>query len=816
MFGQVTSLCFPFTTADYFLAVSQESRKMRIALVSMPWHLLATPSLPLGILQVQTEKCRGRHDVSTHFLNLRWAEHLFDVSGGAITPEDYDYVANIGVWYGMGDWVFTSALYGTPHWRRDRFRAFLAERGVDAGKSEAMAEHAAGFVSALAREIVAGRPDVIGFSSTFQQNVPSLAMAKAVKELAPHIPVLFGGGNCDAPMGPALQRNFPFVDYVISGEAEQSYVEFIDHIDGELPVEEVHGLSWSTKDGTTVTNPPGPLLAMRDVPCPEFGDYFRELEKSPVGSFVKPTLLYEAARGCWWGEKHTCTFCGLNGLTMKFRSRPPEQAGRHLRELVERHRILDVVAVDNILDMQYLRTLLPELTAADFDLNFYYEIKSNLGDEDVAKLRAAGLVHVQPGIESLSSHVLKIMNKGVHAAQNVRLLRSCEENDVTVDWNYLYGFPGECEDDYTSVIDQLPALSHLQPPAGLVRILLERYSPYFERPELGFPRRRPAALYDHVYDLPEGELHDLVYQFDTPAAGIDEATAARLRTAIVAWRQNYPASSLVLSRGEQGTLLIADRRAGRPERQIRLESAAASAYELLRVPRSVHALRTRLADQGHDVDASDVQAWLGSWKDQGLVFESGGRIVALATNRASVKRDARPTGQPPAHRADDARTVSFVPDQAREALEFVRTLRDHTARAQPLSWRGDLSGLPDPRILYHLSPPTEADPSADLDTWRKTHRYGLLHVRRGPGFVVVHDSRPGAARSEIVVDTPESGSLLDHYDSPRPLPAAGHPSCSAVQDLLRDGLLLALGGLAVALPYRRHRFPLPIEVLGHG
>lgn len=789
---------------------------MRIALVSMPWHLLSTPSLPLGILQVQTDRCRNRHEASSHFLNLRWAEHLYEVSDGTITPDDYDYVANIGVWYGMGDWVFTSALYGSPHWRRDRFRTFMAEHGVNPGKSEAMAEHAAGFVTTLARELVAEEPDVIGFSSTFQQNVPSLAMAKAVKEIAPNIPILLGGGNCDTPMGPALQRNFPFVDYVISGEAEQSYVEFIDHLDGELPVEEVHGLSWSTKDGTTVTNPPGPMLAMRDVPCPDFGSYFSELKKSPISSFVEPTLLYEAARGCWWGEKHTCTFCGLNGLTMKFRSRPPEQARRHLQELVERHRILNVVAVDNILDMHYLRTLLPELAAAEMDLNFYYEVKSNLGDEDVAKLRAAGLVHIQPGIENLSSNVLKIMDKGVHSTQNVRLLRSCEENDVTVDWNYLYGFPGEREGDYASVIDQLPALSHLQPPAGLVRILLERYSPYFERPELGFPQRCPATLYGHVYDLPDAELHDLVYQFDTPAAGIQESTATRLRTAIMTWRENYPASSLVVSRDGQGALLVADRRAGRPERQFRLESVAAAAYELLRVPRSARALRTQLADQGHAVDAHDVESWLASWKDQGLVFESDGRFVALATNRTSVKRDAHPAPQSAAPRACDTRTVSFVPDRARETLEFVRTLRDHTSRAQPLSWRGDLSGLPDPRILYHLSPPTEADRSAELDTWRETHRYGLLHVRRGPGFVVVRDSRPGASRSEIVMDTPGPGGLLDHYDTPRPLPTADHPSYPAVQELLRNGILLALGGLAVALPYRRHRLPLPLEVLGHG
>jgi ribosomal peptide maturation radical SAM protein 1 len=617
---------------------------MRIALVSMPWHLLATPSLPLGILQAVTAQRENGHEVRPYFGNLNWAEHLHRASRGTITPQDYDYIANIGVWHGIGDWIFTSAYYGTPGWRLDRYRAHLAEHGVDPGKSEAMAELAADYIDAQAAEIVTAGPDLVGFSSTFQQNMPSLALARKIKELAPGIPILFGGGNCDVPMGPALHRNFPSVDYVISGEAEDSYLQLLDHLAGALPVEKVGGLSWRTESGTTVTNPPGPLPSMSDTPCPEFEAYFAELERSPISSHVKPTLLYEAARGCWWGEKHHCTFCGLNGLTMKFRARPPEQVAGHLRSLVRRHRILDIVTVDNILDMNYLRTLLPKLAAADLDLNFYYEVKSNLGDEEVALLRAAGLVHVQPGIENLSTAVLKIMNKGVHGTQNVRLLRICEEQDVTVDWNYLYGFPGEQEEHYTAILDQFPALVHLQPPAGSARILLERYSPYFQRPELGFLQRRPASWYDHVYDLPEDELHELAYQFDTPPAGIGEVPVKRLNTAIEVWQDNYPVSSLTCRR-EGGSLVIADRRAGWPARDIRLDAGAMSAaYGILRSARTRRGLAERLAAQGHQVEATVLSAWLDDWKSTGLVFEDCDRLVALAANRPSLKR--RPSHHP--------------------------------------------------------------------------------------------------------------------------------------------------------------------------
>jgi ribosomal peptide maturation radical SAM protein 1 len=291
-------------------------------------------------------------------------------------------------------------------------------------------------------------------------------------------------------------------------------------------------------------------------------------------------------RGCWWGEKHPCTFCGLNQLTMEFRSRPAEQVLTQLREMVSTYKVLDILSVDNILDLDYLRSLLPRLTDQDWDLHFYYEVKSNLREQDVKALRAAGLIQIQPGIENLSSPVLKIMDKGVHATQNVKLLRDCEVNDITVDWNYLYGFPGETDADYDVVLAQMPALAHLQPPAGSVRIILERFSPYFTRPELDFSVKGPATFYQHVYDLPESELQEVVYQFATQERGIGEKKATQLRAAIRTWRAAYQKSSLTWSPAGDGSIVIADRRAGWPQRDIRLQPGTESrCYQAFGKPR---------------------------------------------------------------------------------------------------------------------------------------------------------------------------------------------------------------------------------------
>ena len=225
------------------------------------------------------------------------------------------------------------------------------------------------------------------------------------------------------------------------------------------------------------------------------------------------------------------------------------------------------------------------------------------------------------------------MDKGVHATQNVKLLRICEDHDVTVDWNYLYGFPGETEEDYAGVMRQLPALAHLQPPGGSVRILLERYSPYFQQPELGFRQRRPAALYDHVYDLDSAELTEIAYQFDAPQRGIGADCERTLRAAITRWQQIYPASSLVATELPDDCLLIEDRRVGWPVRDLKIEAGPeVTLFRQLRKPHTIAG-----AARGAGLAAEAASDLVTGWERSGLVFSEGGRVVSLPTRRASIK-----------------------------------------------------------------------------------------------------------------------------------------------------------------------------------
>ena len=75
-----------------------------------------------------------------------------------------------------------------------------------------------------------GRYSVVGFSSTFQQNVASLALARRIKERFPMVKVVFGGANFEGEMGPEYVRAFPFIDYAVVGEGDMAFPALLRNI----------------------------------------------------------------------------------------------------------------------------------------------------------------------------------------------------------------------------------------------------------------------------------------------------------------------------------------------------------------------------------------------------------------------------------------------------------------------------------------------------------------------------------------------------------------------------------------------------------
>ncbi|MEU4343135.1 RiPP maturation radical SAM C-methyltransferase [Nocardia sp. NPDC023852] len=609
----------------------------------MPWHELTRPSLALGLLKTSCVT-HGLPEPAAYYANIRWAEILLN-AGFAV--RDYLTISDGGFVHALGEWVFAGALNGQD-FGIERMTHYARRHRIDFDLISRMRELADDFVSSVTDAVLAMDPEIVGFTSTFNQNVPSLAVAKRIKQRAPEVRTLFGGYNCEGIMGATLHREFEFVDLVLRGESDLTFPKLLGALcsnHGELG--SIAGLCWRDADGRQQVNdhrgsPVGPA----DMHVPLFDDWFQTYGNSVVSEFTEPELVLESSRGCWWGEKHHCTFCGLNGSTMTYRAKEPSRFVTELDHLVRKHRTLDVTVVDNILDVSYLRTALPEIAAMDIDLRVHYEIKANITAEQAATLRAAKVWSVQPGIESLVDDVLRRMDKGISGVRSVRALRDLETEGITVGWSWLYGFPGEREADYRRVIDQIPALVHLQPPSGTARIVLERFSPNFDEPAIGFSERGPAERYRAVYDLDRRVLADLVYEFDTPDQGITEKQVAPLNSAIDVWQAHYSASSL-LRRDIDGVLIIRDRRFGwAADDYVFTDPRERETWAELEHGRTIPALHRNLASAGFPWGEAELEEWLAAQLANGLVFTEGGRWLGLATTPGGIERSIVRPEQP--------------------------------------------------------------------------------------------------------------------------------------------------------------------------
>ncbi|MBH0191247.1 MAG: RiPP maturation radical SAM protein 1, partial [Nitrospira sp.] len=391
------------------------SGEARIALVNMPFSYSKYPSIQLGTLSALL-KSQGI-PVDCHHLNVRFA-HLIGVPLHELICEKRAL---------FGEWLFSFLLFRDNPKRTEYRRVFkpvfeqIAEQsGRPIGYFEEMATRIAPqFLTHMLTAVDWGRYALVGFTSTFDQNVASLTMAKLIKDLYPRVKIVFGGANYDSEMGLEYFRAFPFIDHVVVGEGEEVFPRLVRYVLDEKPSTLPPGVT--ARQGSDILFTPNRALfsEFSKAGPPDYDDYYHLLaELGQAAQGLDRILLYEASRGCWWGEKHHCTFCGLNAQSMAFRSKSSEQAAKEIAYLSQRYDTARFRLVDNIIDMKYVDELFGKFASDHCDLDVFIETKSNLRKSQIRTLAVGGVRCMQPGLESLSLNQLKAMDKGVTPMQN--------------------------------------------------------------------------------------------------------------------------------------------------------------------------------------------------------------------------------------------------------------------------------------------------------------------------------------------------------------------------------------------------------------
>jgi radical SAM superfamily enzyme YgiQ (UPF0313 family) len=150
-------------------------------------------------------------------------------------------------------------------------------------------------------ELAALKPDVVGISSLFTPYYrEALEVAARVKRRL-NVPVVMGGSHASAVPESLLAS--PDVDFVIRGEGERAFVEFLRYFKGERSLDQVPNLSYR-KDGVYFTNPPGENFPIDQLPYPDLSDF------SPANYTLakKPMVFMITSRSC----PHKCSFCSVH------------------------------------------------------------------------------------------------------------------------------------------------------------------------------------------------------------------------------------------------------------------------------------------------------------------------------------------------------------------------------------------------------------------------------------------------------------------------------------------------------------------------
>lgn len=596
-----------------------------IALVSMPTLRDDIPSFQLALLKPTLE--RAGYSVVPHSLFLDFSRHVGPALNQALAEVRMTLT---------GEWIWTKAAFGALRPSREyveRYRVDLDElceaAGVTPKALVALRERGCpAFIERVVEGHDWGQYAFVGFTVVFQQLLASLALAKALKARWPKLPIVFGGASFEDDIAAEVMARCPFVDVVHCGDADLTLPELSRRVSNRLPLDGLPGAMFRAADGTVRYAGRAPNLEQMELtPLPDFDEFLARRDDLGLPSDRPLMLPLETARGCWYGMKNHCTFCGLNRQGMAFRAKPPAQVLEYLEALSRRYGTRHFNAIDNILAPDYAQALFGVLAEAKSDLELHYEIRPTVGREQLREMRRGGLVSVQPGVESLSTHVLTLMKKFTTGVKNVELLKWTAYYEIQNAYNLLYGFPGETVGDYELTARLLPQLFHFQPPYGFVKARADRGSPMFEAPtaqQMG--SLAPVPVYQHLFPA-DFDLSRISYYFDDTRTNVPPPeTYEACHELVDEWTARWKSAErpTLTYFKTPGSLSLFDRRRGEGG-AMRFDGRAAELYEFCADARRMVDVVERFGD-----DRAWLDATLAELLERQVLLDLDGRYLALA------------------------------------------------------------------------------------------------------------------------------------------------------------------------------------------
>jgi radical SAM superfamily enzyme YgiQ (UPF0313 family) len=298
------------------------------------------------------------------------------------------------------------------------------------------------------------------------QLVSAVPLSQALKARFPDIPIVWGGNF--GSLYPAPVLNAPYVDWLVRGQGEQTFLDLLEAIDGRRDPKTIAGLAFREPDGTHWIGKERIWQGPAELPDPPY-------HKIPVADYLQPTFLgqrsgvYQASIGCPYG----CNFCGvISVFGRKEKVQAPARMGAHLGHLVREHGMDSVHFYDNnfFLNEEHARTMAD--TMAPLGIRWWCEARvdalERFSDDTWRRLKAAGLTMIFCGAESGSNEVLVRMNKGITTDQIRLAAAKTREHGIIPEFSFVFGDPDEPEGEIENTIAFIRELKTINPAMELI------------------------------------------------------------------------------------------------------------------------------------------------------------------------------------------------------------------------------------------------------------------------------------------------------------------------------------------------------------
>ncbi len=302
------------------------------------------------------------------------------------------------------------------------------------------------------------KPDVLGLSITSRMFPTTISTLNVVRQQVPQTKIVLGGIH-PTFWAADIVKEFPFVDFVIKGEAERSFPKLIECLLGLADYNSVEGLTCLV-GSRLLDNPPETIRDLDSIPFPDrscagnvrYGYTWNGIDLT-YGKFT--SIL--TSRGC----PYSCNFC-TNWIfsNRKWRVRSVDNVLEEL-ELIANQGYKSCVIIDDIftLDPKRVKELCKGIVEKRIKLVFYCEGRVNSQDPEMFKaMKQAGFSSILFGIESGSQKVLKYLQKGTTPALARTAVKNARAAGLKTIGTFIVGTPVETASDFDETLKHIREL----------------------------------------------------------------------------------------------------------------------------------------------------------------------------------------------------------------------------------------------------------------------------------------------------------------------------------------------------------------------